>query len=113
MEELDHTLPIIGTKYRYISDNGQAILYTSSFSYDPENKIVFSETDEKSKTATYYVIEKINEHRSRLTIEFYLQKNFVAQTLFKIAMKRKMEAVYQRSLQNLDPLLKVIPVPEF
>ncbi|HKO79461.1 MAG TPA: DUF2652 domain-containing protein [Chitinophagaceae bacterium] len=111
--EVTHTLPVIGSRYRHILDNGQAVLYTSSFSYDPDSKIVFSETDEKTKTSTHFVLEKINENKSRLTLELYLPKNFIAQTFFKIAMKRKMETIFQRSLVKLDQLLKEIPVPEF
>lgn len=113
VNEVTHTLPVVGSRYRHILDNDQVVLFTSSFSYDPDNKIVFTETDEKSKTSTCFLFEKINETRSRLTLELYLPKNFIAQTLFKIAMKRKMETVFQRSLLKLDQLLKEIPVPEF
>ena len=113
VNEVTHTLPVVGSRYQHTLANSEVVLFTSSFLYDPDNKIVFSETDEKTKTSTLFVFEKINETRSRFTLELYLPKNFVAQTLFKIAMKRKMEIVFQKSLQNLEPLLKEIPVPEF
>jgi hypothetical protein len=113
VEEIDHTLPRVGTRHRHIRQHGDAIVMTSSFFYDPESRIVFSERDDKKKSATYYIFEKVDEDHSRLTLEFFLQKSFVAETYFRFAMKRKMETVFERSLENLDKLLLEIPVPEF
>jgi hypothetical protein len=113
VDEVDHTLPGIGTRHRCVLDSGQVIMYTSSFSYDAENKIVYSETDEKKKFSTYFIFEKTGENRSRFTLEFYLRKNIVTQFLFKLGMKKKMETIFQKSVLNLDKLLKEISVPEF
>jgi hypothetical protein len=113
VDEVDHTLPGIGTRHRCVLDSGQVIMYTSSFSYDPENKIVYSETDEKKKLSTYFIFEKTGENRSRFTLELYLKKNIITQFLFKLAMKKKMENIFRKSLLNLDKLLKETIVPEF
>jgi hypothetical protein len=89
IEEMDHTLPRVGTRHRHFRNDGEAVVLTSSFLYDPENRISFSERDAQKRSATYYIFEKTGEDRSTLRLEFYLQKNFVGETFFKIAMKRK------------------------
>lgn len=113
VDEIDHTLPGIGSRHRYTLTNGQAIMYTSSFFYDPETRIIFSETDEKKKASTYYIIEKTGNNTSKFTIEYYVQKDMLTQALFKLTMKKKMENIFHQSLQNLESLLKETPVPEF
>lgn len=113
VDEVDHTLPGIGTRHRHVMNDGQTIMYTSSFSYDPENKIIFSETDEKKKTATYFILEKTGDNRSRLTLEYYLGKNILTKLLFKPGLKKKMQTIFEKSLLRLDKLLKETPVPEF
>lgn len=113
VDEIDHTLPGVGTRHRHLLTNGQVIMYVSSFYYDPENKIVFSETDENKKRSTYYIMEKTGRNSSRFTIEYYLQKNLVKQTLFNIARKKEMEKIYRRSLSNLEKLLEETIVPEY
>ena len=104
-------MPGIGTKHRCILDKGQEILYTSSFSYDPDKRIVFSETDEKRKTSIYYVIDKIDDDKSRLTIEYYQRRDGLAQFMFNLFVKKKMEARYERSLANMEGLLREIELP--
>ncbi len=113
VDEVDHLLPGVGTRHRHVLDNGQIIFYTSSFSYDPEKKIVFSETDEKKKSSTYFIFEKTGDNKSRFTLDFYLNKNIASQILFKLTMKKKMENIFHKSLLNLEGLLKEIKVPEF
>ena len=82
-------------------ENGQVIIYASSYSYHPE-RIEFSETDEKKKSSTYYLLEKTGENKTRLTLDFYLEKNIANQTIFKLVKKKKMENSFQKSLLNLE-----------
>jgi hypothetical protein len=107
VEEMSHFLPRVGMKCRSIMDNGEAMIYASSYSYN-NNGIDFSETEEKSKNITYYSLEKINERKTKLTMSFYLDKNFASVILFKTLRKKKMEAAWQRSLNNLSSLVKEI-----
>jgi hypothetical protein len=112
VDEVEHFLPGIGSRHRHVMENGKEVLmYTSSFSYNPEEKILFSETDEKRKDATYYIVEKIGERRARLTIDFYLHKNPVRQLLFNLTEKSKMQAALHQSLENLEPLVKQMVLP--
>ena len=110
-EQLDHFLPAVGMRLRYVTDEGEKIVYSSSFMYDPENRISLSETDENKKSATYFTLEKINEQRSKLTIDYYIRKNLAEQVLFNLTKKKKLEAQLNRSLLNLEEFLKETVLP--
>jgi hypothetical protein len=112
VDEVEHFLPGVGSRHRHVLENGQELLmYTSSFSYNPEEKILFSETDEKRKNSTYYTIEKAGKGRSRLTMDFYIQKNPVRQVVFKLTEKSAMETRLRQSLENLDPVVREMVLP--
>jgi hypothetical protein len=108
--EVSHFLPRVGTRCRCILENGQDIIYASSYLYEPE-RIEFSETDEKEKSTTYYILEKTNNNKSRLTLDYYLQKNIAQQILFKLMRKKKMRASLHQSLLNLEAAVKEIILP--
>jgi hypothetical protein len=110
VEELDHLLPRIGMRCRIIKDNGESIIYSSSYHFHPEH-IEFSETNEQENLITYYTLEKIDEQRSRLTINIYVKKGLLGPLLFQLKQKRKLEALYGRSMNNLAELLKEIHLP--
>jgi len=111
IEQLDHLLPAVGMRLKYTTDEGEKIIYSSSFYYDPASKIIFSETDENKKSATYFVLEKINDHKTKLTVDYYIARNLLAQAMFKLSVKKKMEAKLQRSLVNLESFIKEIRLP--
>jgi hypothetical protein len=72
IDEVEHVLPGIGSRHRYVLENGQtARMSISSFVYDPEGKTIFSETNAKDQSALCFVAEKTGEHTSRLTLELY------------------------------------------
>jgi Protein of unknown function (DUF2652) len=109
IEEVTHLLPRVGMRCRRIMENGESILYASSYSYHPE-RIEFSETDEK-ENATYYTLEKISDNKTKLTIDFYVKKNLPARIIFKLGKKKKMEDDFHKSLLNLNELVKEIKLP--
>jgi len=112
IDEVEHFLPGVGSRHRHLLDNGQEVLmFISSFSYNPEEKIVFSETDEKRKSSMYFTIEKVSGHRARLTMDFYLQKNPLRQFLFGLSEKTKMEERLRQSLRNLEPVVNQMVLP--
>ena len=114
IDQVDHLIPGIGTKHRCILEKGFVIMYSSTFSYNPDEKIEYSETDEKKRSAVYFTLEKINNNRSKLTIDVYVRKNFLLQTMFSLTMKKKMELSLRRSLENLVGVLKEIkPTVDF
>ena len=110
IDEVSHYLPMVGTKHRCVLENGQAFIYTTHFSYSPE-KIVMVETDEKKRVSSYFIFEKINENRTRFTIDFYLKNNPVLRLMFGLAMKKKYESSLARSLDNLEKLEKEVEMP--
>lgn len=111
VEEVDHLLPRVGMRYRSVMDSGQSVIYSTSISFHPE-RIEFSETDEKRKTATVYLLEKKQGNKIKLSIDYYIKKNAVTQTLFKLTEKKKMEEFFYKSLQNLKALVKEIKLPQ-
>src|SRR5688572_1209395 len=111
VEEVSHLLPVVGTRHRCVLEKGQVIMYSSGFSYDPEQKIEYSETDEKKQSSVYFILERLGAKKSRLTVELYLKKNVLIQTMFSLMMKKKMEQDFKKSLENLEGLLKEIKVP--
>jgi len=112
IDEVEHFLPGIGSRFRRVLDNGKTeFMYISSFHYDPEGKTIFSETDENKNTSVYFICEKTGEHSSRLTIEIYLQKNLINPDLDSQFDKKQKELELQQSLERLEPILKDIIVP--
>ena len=110
VEEVGHFLPRVGMRCRCIMENGQVGMYASSYIYTPE-KIEFSETEETEKSTTYYTLEKTGTNNTRLTIDFYMQKNTVSQIIFKLTRKKKLEDSFHRSLMNLQEFVKEIKLP--
>jgi hypothetical protein len=111
IDEVDHFLPGVGTRHRCVLDNGQVIMYSSSFMYDPEHKIIFSETDEDKKGAVYSTLENKGVNKTLLTIDIYIKRNIFFQIMFKLVMKKKMKARFEKSLSNLEGLLKEVELP--
>lgn len=110
VEELDHLLPRVGMRCRCVLENGQSVIYASSYFFDPE-RIEFSETDEKKESSTYYILEKNANGKIRLTVDFYLKKSLTGELLFRLNQKKKMENDFLKSLNNLEILVKEIKLP--
>jgi len=110
IDEISHYLPQVGTRHRCVLENGQMFLYTTHFSYSPE-KIVMVETDEKKRSSTYFIFDKINENRTRFTLDLYLKKNPLLQLIFNLSMKKKLESGFIKSLDNLEKFEKGVEMP--
>jgi hypothetical protein len=110
IDQVSHYLPRVGTKHRCVLENGQAIMYTSQFSFGPE-KIIYAETDEKKKVSTYFIFERLDDNRTRFTLDFYLKNNPLLQLMFNLAMKKKFEKMFKKSLENLAEFVKEVELP--
>jgi hypothetical protein len=95
---------------RCVLENGESFIYASSYSFSAD-KIEFSETEEEDKNTRYYTLEKINEHRTKLTVDYYIPKNAIATFLFKLKQKKVLEKELQQSLLKLDAVVKEIKLP--
>ena len=103
-------LPRLGMRSRVVMENGEDIIYSSSFSYHPQ-RIEFSETNEKDKNTTYYTLEKISYNKTRLQLDFYIEKNPIKEIIFNLVRKRKIEETFQKSMLNLAEFVKQIKLP--
>jgi hypothetical protein len=111
IEDVAYILPRVGMSFRTVMDNGEIVKYYSSSSFHPE-RIAFSETDEEKQCATYFLLEKITDNRTRLTMDYYIKKTLSAQIAYQFAKRKKLEDTFQQSMQNLEGLLKEIKQPE-
>lgn len=109
VEELNHFLPRVGMRCRCILENGETITYSSSYSYSPD-RIEFCETEENINVATYFTLEKIEEQKTRLKLDYYISNNLWSQLFFKMK-KTKMEGMLARSMENITGLVKEIHLP--
>jgi hypothetical protein len=110
VEEVNHFLPRLGMRSKRILDNGEVIVYASSYSFHSD-KIEFAETDEQKKNSTFFTLEKIDENRTKLTVDYYIKKNGLEQLLFDLIKKRKLENNFKKSLENLDKVVEEIKLP--
>ena len=110
VEEVNHFLPRVGMRCRCILENGQLLFIPAAILISPE-RIEFSETDEKKKSSVYFILEKILDKRTRLTINMYLRKNFGMQLFFNLTMKNKMKRDIEKSLENLKTVASEIHLP--
>jgi len=105
VEEVNHYLPRVGMKCRYIMEDGEVVNYSTSYSYSDE-RIQFTESDDKGNNMVYYNLEKLGEHRSRLTIEYYIPSNIISRIAFTFRNKQELKGHFERSIINLDQLVK-------
>jgi hypothetical protein len=110
VEEVAHFLPRVGTQCRCIMENGQVSIYSSSYSFHPD-RIEFSETDVNDHSVVNYTLEKTGTNKTKLTIDLYLEKNFINETIFTLFKRKKVKAELQQSLLNLVQLTKEIKLP--
>jgi len=93
-----------------VLDSGEEMIYASSYYYQPD-KIEFSETEEKKGSVTYYTLQQIAPKKIKLTLDFYIKKNLSGQFMFLLASKRKVEAKFSKSLENLVDVVSTIKLP--
>lgn len=110
VQEVAHFLPRVGMRCRCIMENGEVAIYSSSYTYSPE-RIRFSETDDRKRCATYYLLEKTGPQTTKLTLDYYLKKNIVRQLAFQLTKKKRVTETFQLSLHNLEELVKQIQLP--
>lgn len=109
VEGLSHGLPRVGMRYRCYMENGVEDIFFSSYAHE-DNRVEFSETDEKKKSSTFYTLEE-KGNKVKLTIDYYIRKDFVSQVLFTLLKKNKMTADLKRSMARLEKVVKEIKLP--
>lgn len=103
VEEVSHFLPRIGMRCRRVMDDGETMIYSSSFSFTADS-ISFSETDENKSHALYFTLEEKGEGKILLTIDYYIAAGLANAFLFSLK-KRKVQDSFRRSVELIEPLL--------
>ncbi len=109
VEGLSHLLPRVGMRSRWVLDTGEVVSYSSSYTYTDE-KIEFSESNEKDSQVTYFTLVKIDENKTFLTIDIYKSEGWLKRLLGRSSKREKMQQSLQQSMQNLVTLVKEIKV---
>ncbi|HET8736277.1 MAG TPA: DUF2652 domain-containing protein [Pricia sp.] len=107
----NHFLPRIGVRCKIISDQGATYTYANHYSYQ-KDRVEFSEVDEDTETLSHYTLEKLGDRKTRLTLDYYIEKKPLSRLLFDLGTKNKVRSGMTKSLQNLDRLIGQIKVPE-
>lgn len=110
VEVVDKHLPRVGMKCRCVMGNEEDTFYASSYT-NSGDRIQFSETDEKKRSSTYFTLEKINDHKTRLTLDFYLKKSIILRLIFNLLNKKKMGEIFRKSMVNIEGVIKEIKLP--
>ncbi|SDJ50952.1 Protein of unknown function [Pedobacter sp. ok626] len=109
VEEVNHSLPRVGMQSIWTLANGKMLYYSSSYSYT-DDKVEFSETDEKGDQVTYFTLLKVAENETKLTIDVYKTRNWFTDFISGSSAQKKLESMFNKSLENIIPLLKEIPL---
>jgi hypothetical protein len=128
VEIMNHYLPRVGMKCKCIIDGREAIIYSSSYRYQ-EDHIEFTETlctpspttsplgagSMNPTSLTWFKLEHIpttpNLRRTRLTLDYYADRNIASGLVFKLLRKTAIERQFRRSLENLVPVVSELRVP--
>lgn len=100
VEEVAHFLPRVGMRCRCILDTGETLNYTSSYYQYQVDRIEFCETEDRKKHITHFLLEKIDDNLSRLTLEVYFPRNLRG-TLSLLTGRRKVQRDLGQSAKNL------------
>ncbi|SMD08749.1 DUF2652 domain-containing protein [Pedobacter nyackensis] len=109
VQVIDHLLPRVGMRSMWTLNNGKMLYYSSSYSYN-HDKIEFTETDEKGDQVTYFTLMKLADNETRLTIDVYKTRNWITDFILGSSGQKKLESTLKKSLENIIPLLKKIPL---
>ncbi|MBC7947791.1 MAG: DUF2652 domain-containing protein [Chitinophagaceae bacterium] len=106
VEEVDHLLPRVGMRCKCVFENGSETIYSSSYSYGTQ-RIEFTETDDNRHGTRHFILEKMGERSTRLTIDIYKRDTALARLLKRMRNKQT-AASWHRSLTNLDAVVREI-----
>ena len=107
VEEIDPHLPRLGMRCRYITKNGETVIYSSSYHFQP-HRIEFSETVEDKQSTIYFTLEKISDKKTKLTLDLYSARKHPTHHLFDSTRKKEIHATLSKSLENLVEVVKQI-----
>jgi hypothetical protein len=107
VEVKNHFLPRVGMGSRIISENSETTIYSYHYLYH-DNKVEFSEIDEASGDVSYYTLEKLGTFKTRLTLDYYINKTLFSGLLFAFSKRSGLKTRIEKSLMNLVRLVEQI-----
>jgi hypothetical protein len=105
IEEVSHALPRIGMKCKKIHATGQVTLLSSNYFFS-EERIEFVESEQDSALITQYILEKMSDEETKLTVNMFTAAHGLQGLTFMWFRKAGLEKSMQRSLENLQEFLK-------
>jgi hypothetical protein len=105
IKNISTKLPQVGQAHTCILPKGVNDMVTSYFLRE-DNRIIFEETDTKKTSTMQIILEKMPAGKTGLTVNLYLKKNRMMETMFKWLMKKKYEAIFLNSAANLEKVVK-------
>jgi hypothetical protein len=112
VEELNHMLPRVGMRCRCTLDDGKTVTYTSTYYSWGGDRIEFLESIDEEAGLTRYILEKVDEARTRLTLEYYVTAGLAAELLYRLTRKKDTERRIDSSMRRLEALASEIAAEE-
>jgi hypothetical protein len=109
VDMVDHYLPRVGMRCKATLENGDAFIYSSSYSYS-DDRLEFSETNQTDKTLMYFTIDILEPKKTRLTVDYYVNKG-LSGLVFAFTKKKKLEQRFEQSLTNLERFASTLVIP--
>ncbi len=95
----------IGKTHRCVRDAGDPELVTSDVKIG-DTTMELWETDVKKMGACRYLLTKLPDGTTELTLEFFVRGSILVRLMFKALLQRKLMRGFDRSLENLAALCK-------
>lgn len=90
----------LGMRHRCVVDATSPEVVTSEIVH-AEGSIRFAETDTRGTGSAVWIFRRQGESRTRVTVEFLVRDSLPVRLLFALVLRRKLEALFRRSLDNL------------
>ncbi|HEY9487857.1 MAG TPA: DUF2652 domain-containing protein [Chryseosolibacter sp.] len=110
VEVMSHYLPRVGMRCRGVRDGKEYFIFSSSV-LCREHHVEFSETEEKTRSVTWFTIDRLSPQRSKLTLDLYVDRNIASQIPVRWFRKARLRNEYVKSLDNLAALVRELHFP--
>lgn len=105
IDNVNHPIYHLGIRFRAITNKGSTVFYSSSFS-NADNMFCLGETDENKTQGIYITLKPLSENKTSVTIDVYLPDKPLNRLIAPLFTKRKIEKMFEQSLNNLQQLLQ-------
>jgi hypothetical protein len=101
IDNINHPIYHLGIRFRAITNKGNMVFYSSSFS-DADNIFCLSETDENKTLGFYVTLSPVSADKTSVTFDLYMPRNFSTRIIYPWLFRKKAERNLMRSLNNLE-----------